>query len=84
MVIPKLRSSEQLRPLHQLILELGPFKTLDETKKEIENKIGAFYEKETIFTEGILGFHRFFQGYYLTYIKDSQPIAKLGRNLCLS
>lgn len=28
--------------------------------------------------QGIIGFHKFFQGYYLSYVKNSQPIAKIG------
>ena len=71
LVIPKLRAQEPLRPLQHLILEFGPLKSLEETKKEIENTIGSFYEKETIQAEGILGFYRFFQGYYLIYIRES-------------
>lgn len=77
-VIPKLRAHEELRPLSQLIKEFGPFKTMEEIKKDIEDKIGGFHEKESIFAHGILGFHCFLQGYYLTYIKETEAIAKIG------
>ncbi len=35
LLIPKLRPQDQLRPLKDLIVEFGPFKALDELKKDI-------------------------------------------------
>jgi hypothetical protein len=54
---------------------------MDEIKKEIENNIGTYHEKESIFAHGIVGFHKFLQGYYLTYIKENEAIAKIGSML---
>lgn len=78
LLIPKLRAQDHLRPLKDLIVEFGPFKALDELKKDIESRSGQYHEKEAIFAHGIIGFHRFLQGYYLTYIKESEAIAKIG------
>jgi len=35
MVIPKIRTNEELKPLAQLIREFGPFKSMEEVKKDI-------------------------------------------------
>lgn len=35
MVIPKVRSNEPLKPLADLLHEIGPFKSIEETKKAI-------------------------------------------------
>jgi hypothetical protein len=51
---------------------------MDSIRKEMTLRVGPITEKETIFTQGIVGFHRFLQGYYLTYIKESEAIAKIG------
>lgn len=48
-------------------------------KEELRSKIGEYQSKEIVFGEGILGFHRFLQGYYLHYIVEKDSIAKIGR-----
>jgi hypothetical protein len=35
MLIPKLRTYEELKPLNQLIKEFGPFKSLEDCKRDI-------------------------------------------------
>jgi hypothetical protein len=35
-------------------------------------------EKEAIKAYGIVGFHKFLQGYYMTYITEVDAIAKIG------
>jgi len=51
---------------------------MDSIRKEMTLRLGSITEKETIFSQGIVGFHQFLQGYYLTYIKESEAIAKIG------
>lgn len=35
MIIPKVRTNEELKPLNKLIQEVGPFKNLEDTKKGV-------------------------------------------------
>jgi hypothetical protein len=43
LLIPKLRPQDALRPLKDLMQEFGPFKTLDELKKDIEGRSGVYH-----------------------------------------
>ena len=78
LIIRKIRASEDLKPLKELLEEFGPCDSMDSIRKEMSLRLGSVTEKETILTQGIVGFHRFLQGYYLTYIKESEAIAKIG------
>jgi len=58
------------------LLEFGPAKSLEEIKRKIEEGVGVYHEKESVFGFGILGFHRLKEIYLGSFKATTLPISK--------